>query len=186
MACNAKTAIDGLKKNLTKPAIRLLTEFCELMVVPTIEEEDEDIPGLEDDNGSVLREDSYEKLDIAGEEADAPDVGSKDESGAEVEIKIVEFSNRVVSELFGVNQEAKYYANGVKKRRAFNDNLQLTGYLAIGEKVSCRGGDNATLIVRAANGAVTVQLHPYETANDYKSEKSAQMMRRQPALDGYD
>lgn len=171
MVSNARAAINGLKNNPTKQSIHALTGFCAIMAIPPEGEGDE--PDDDDDDSTLSADDS------ADEEGAAFDGEGNEDSGDDV---VSQFSTRAFSQMFGVNRDAKYLANGVQNRRAFNRYLELEGDIAVGEKVSCRGGSDATLIGRDADGAVTIQLHPYETVKRYTSATSAQMMRQQPSL----
>ena len=95
------------------------------------------------------------------------------------------FSRRQFCKLFGFNRNSKYLKMGIKNRRSFNNYLALKGEIKVGEKVCCRGSDDATLISLDNDGKVTIQLHPYETTKTYTSAARASMIRYIPRLDGY-
>ena len=65
-------------------------------------------------------------------------------------------SVRHFSQLFGINRQSKYIRLGVKNRRAFDKYLQLKGSIEVGERVSCAGSDDTTVIATDADGSVTL------------------------------
>ena len=61
----------------------------------------------------------------------------------------------------------------------------MTGPIEVGERVSCQGSNDATLISIGSDGSYSIQLHPYETVKRYKNLQSSKMVRFQPDLAEY-
>ena len=74
---------------------------------------------------------------------------------------------------------------GIQNRRAFNEFLEKTGSIEVGNRVSSAGSDDGTVIAIGDEGDITIQLHPYETVKKYKNYGCAKVVRWQPALDEY-
>ena len=73
----------------------------------------------------------------------------------------------------------------ISNRIAFNIYLEKDGKLEIGERASCAGSDDATIIAFGDDGSITTQLHPFETVKKYKNHGCAKIVHWQPPLDEY-
>ena len=83
-------------------------------------------------------------------------------------------SARDFSKVLGLNRKAKYFGAGLHYRDEYNNFLDLTGDIEIGESVTCRGC-NGTLIGRGADGSYTVKLLPWGTEVSYATISAAQL-----------
>ena len=79
-------------------------------------------------------------------------------------------------EMLGINRQAKYLESAFANRLEVNKFMSLSGDIAIGDRIICRGG-SGELVDTAENGSVTVKLLPWNTIKIYKSMASAQLRR---------
>mmetsp|Transcript_16390 Transcript_16390/g.26528 ORF Transcript_16390/g.26528 Transcript_16390/m.26528 type:complete len:105 (-) Transcript_16390:443-757(-) len=78
--------------------------------------------------------------------------------------------------LFGLSCQSKYVKLGMETCTSFNKYLNLTGDLTCGNRVSCAGSDNATLIDIRDDGSLTTQLQPFKTLKKYKNLRIAKIV----------
>ena len=72
----------------------------------------------------------------------------------------VSISLRHCCKLFGLGRGPKYIQLAIDNCKDFNRYLQMIGPLQIGEKVSCAGSDDGTIISMGDDDSITIQLHP--------------------------
>jgi hypothetical protein len=99
-------------------------------------------------------------------------VGNNEEEDDQVSASIRHFSK-----LFGLRRQAKYIKLGIENRKAFNSYLQCVGPLVVGERVSCVGSDDATIIGIGDDGSFAIQLHPFESVVKYKTSVQGRVLR---------
>lgn len=98
--------------------------------------------------------------------------------------KINGYNLTLFCEVFGISRQSKYMIQGILNRKEYDGYLEIDRPLAIGDRVSCKGSNDATIIALTPP-TVTVQLHPTETVKTYGSLKKGNVLQFQPALDEY-
>ena len=97
-----------------------------------------------------------------------------------------ELSMRRFCDLFELGRQSKYVELGLANRKMYNEYLSKTDSpLVVGDRVSCKGSNDGTIIIIGNDCGVTVQLHPMETVKTYGSLRKGNVVRWQPVLDDY-
>lgn len=93
---------------------------------------------------------------------------------------------RWISRQLGLNRDAKYVSSGIANREAYENFLSLTGPIAIGEMIQCRGGYGELKAMDEEADSVTITLHPWMQDVTYHPKARARMVRYEPNLMSYE
>ena len=93
---------------------------------------------------------------------------------------------RWACERLGLNRKAKYVTVGMANRVEYDKCISLSGLIAVGEMVQCRGGYGVLKEINEGADSVTITMHPWMQDTKYCPSATARMTRYEPHLMEYE